>query len=91
MFITTHSTAVNLTYLCKMYLLIHMTSDFPGWHFLQISKSKSLCVCNNFVPLNRNVKAMTELTWDYNYEVGSVPDKELPCYCGAANCRKRLL
>ncbi|XP_065890411.1 histone-lysine N-methyltransferase SETDB1-B-like isoform X3 [Dysidea avara] len=40
---------------------------------------------------NQNVKAMTELTWDYNYEVGSVPDKELPCYCGAANCRKRLL
>lgn len=40
---------------------------------------------------NQNVKALTELTWDYNYEVGSVPDKVLQCYCGATNCRKRLL
>ena len=39
----------------------------------------------------RNIKALTELTWDYNYEVDSVPDKELPCYCGATNCRKRLI
>ncbi|KAK9496810.1 hypothetical protein O3M35_012964 [Rhynocoris fuscipes] len=37
------------------------------------------------------IKAGTELTWDYRYEPGKVPGKRLICYCGAANCRKRLL
>ncbi|XP_059172104.1 histone-lysine N-methyltransferase SETDB1-B-like isoform X2 [Physella acuta] len=37
------------------------------------------------------IRAGTELTWDYNYEVGSVPDKVLYCYCGSATCRGRLL
>lgn len=36
-----------------------------------------------------------ELTYDYGYVLDSVsgPDgkvKQLPCYCGAADCRKRL-
>lgn len=38
-----------------------------------------------------HIRAGSELTWDYNYEVGSVPGKVLYCYCGAANCRGRLL
>ncbi|KAL4224511.1 hypothetical protein ACF0H5_015212 [Mactra antiquata] len=37
------------------------------------------------------ISAGTELTWDYNYEVGSVPGKVLYCYCGSAECRGRLL
>ncbi|ESP01220.1 hypothetical protein LOTGIDRAFT_111681, partial [Lottia gigantea] len=37
------------------------------------------------------IRAGTELTWDYNYEVGSVPDKVLYCYCGSSQCRGRLL
>ncbi|XP_076450778.1 histone-lysine N-methyltransferase SETDB1-like [Babylonia areolata] len=37
------------------------------------------------------IRAGTELTWDYNYEVGSVPDKVLYCYCGSPMCRGRLL
>ncbi|KAK3101842.1 hypothetical protein FSP39_006755 [Pinctada imbricata] len=37
------------------------------------------------------IRAGTELTWDYNYEVGSVPGKVLYCYCGSADCRGRLL
>ncbi|KAJ8299143.1 hypothetical protein KUTeg_023203 [Tegillarca granosa] len=37
------------------------------------------------------IRAGTELTWDYNYEVGSVPGKILYCYCGSADCRGRLL
>ncbi|ODM97270.1 Histone-lysine N-methyltransferase eggless [Orchesella cincta] len=39
---------------------------------------------------NKVIKAGTELCWDYNYEVGSVA-KTLTCYCGAGNCRGRLL
>lgn len=37
------------------------------------------------------IKAGEELTWDYNYDVGSVPGKVLHCYCGENNCRRRLL
>ncbi|XP_064635526.1 histone-lysine N-methyltransferase eggless-like isoform X2 [Lineus longissimus] len=37
------------------------------------------------------IRAGTEMTWDYNYEVGSVPGKVLYCYCGSADCRGRLL
>ncbi|KAF9417064.1 hypothetical protein HW555_005762, partial [Spodoptera exigua] len=37
-----------------------------------------------------HIKAGTELTWNYNYDVGSVPGKVLYCYCGAPNCRGRL-
>ncbi|XP_052688916.1 histone-lysine N-methyltransferase SETDB1-B-like isoform X2 [Crassostrea angulata] len=37
------------------------------------------------------VRAGTELTWDYNYEVGSVAGKVLYCYCGSSECRGRLL
>ncbi|XP_041367183.1 histone-lysine N-methyltransferase eggless-like isoform X2 [Gigantopelta aegis] len=37
------------------------------------------------------IRAGTEMTWDYNYEVGSVPDKVLYCYCGSPQCRGRLL
>lgn len=41
--------------------------------------------------LARRIRAGTELTWDYNYEVGSVEGKELLCCCGAIDCRGRLL
>lgn len=37
------------------------------------------------------IRAGTELTWNYNYEVGVVPGKVLYCQCGAPNCRVRLL
>lgn len=38
-----------------------------------------------------NIRAGSELTWNYNYDVGSVPGKVLYCECGAVNCRGRLL
>ncbi|XP_055595543.1 histone-lysine N-methyltransferase eggless [Uranotaenia lowii] len=38
-----------------------------------------------------NIRAGCELTWNYNYDVGSVPGKVLYCQCGAENCRQRLL
>ncbi|NXB43526.1 SETB2 methyltransferase, partial [Leucopsar rothschildi] len=31
---------------------------------------------------NRLVKAGTELTWDYGYEAGSMPETEISCQCG---------
>ncbi|XP_017147643.1 histone-lysine N-methyltransferase eggless [Drosophila miranda] len=38
-----------------------------------------------------HIRSGTELTWNYNYEVGVVPNKVLYCQCGAPNCRVRLL
>ncbi|XP_063041132.1 histone-lysine N-methyltransferase SETDB1-A-like [Engraulis encrasicolus] len=40
---------------------------------------------------SKRVKAGTELTWDYNYEVGSVEGKLLLCCCGSERCTGRLL
>ncbi|KAK9271712.1 hypothetical protein L1049_002075 [Liquidambar formosana] len=43
-----------------------------------------------------NIPPLQELTYDYGYALDSVlgPDgkiRQMPCYCGAAGCRKRLL
>ncbi|XP_064909568.1 histone-lysine N-methyltransferase SETDB2 isoform X5 [Columba livia] len=40
---------------------------------------------------NRHVKAGTELTWDYGYEPGSMPEAEISCQCGVQKCRKKTL
>ncbi|XP_034935600.1 histone-lysine N-methyltransferase eggless [Chelonus insularis] len=37
------------------------------------------------------IRAGQELTWNYSYDVGSIPGKIIPCKCGASNCRGRLL
>jgi len=37
------------------------------------------------------IKAGTELTWDYAYVVGSLPGKEVACYCDSVECKQRLL
>ncbi|KAM7509323.1 hypothetical protein LguiA_019776 [Lonicera macranthoides] len=42
-----------------------------------------------------NIPALKELTYDYGYVLDSVIGadgkiKKMPCYCGAADCRKRL-
>ena len=53
-----------------------------------------VCVCVCHMPMcvvPRRIRAGTELTWDYNYEVGSVEGKELLCCCGSTECRGRLL
>ncbi|XP_059129527.1 histone-lysine N-methyltransferase SETDB2 isoform X1 [Peromyscus eremicus] len=71
--------------------------------FLNHSCSPNLCVQNVFVethdrnfPLvafftNRYVKARTELTWDYGYEAGTMPEKEILCQCGVNKCRKKII
>ncbi|CAK8694469.1 unnamed protein product [Clavelina lepadiformis] len=37
------------------------------------------------------IRSGMELTWDYNYVVGSIPDRVIHCFCGSTKCRKRLL
>ncbi|TRY65109.1 hypothetical protein DNTS_009666 [Danionella cerebrum] len=71
--------------------------------FINHSCSPNLFVQNVFVDTHdlrfpwvaffasRRIKAGTELTWDYNYEVGSVEGKVLLCCCGSQRCTGRLL
>ncbi|XP_075048650.1 LOW QUALITY PROTEIN: histone-lysine N-methyltransferase SETDB1-like [Mixophyes fleayi] len=71
--------------------------------YLNHSCSPNLFVQNVFVDTHdlrfpwvaffasKRIRAGTELTWDYNYEVGSVESKELLCCCGSTECRGRLL
>lgn len=71
--------------------------------YLQHSCGPNLFVQNVFVDTHdlrfpwvafftsHHVRAGTELTWNYNYEVGSVPGKVLICQCGDAKCRGRIL
>jgi histone-lysine N-methyltransferase SETDB1 len=40
---------------------------------------------------SRYLKSGTELTWDYNYEIGMAEGKSVDCNCGSAYCRRRLL
>ncbi|XP_077519248.1 histone-lysine N-methyltransferase eggless-like isoform X2 [Amblyomma americanum] len=39
----------------------------------------------------RYIRAGVELTWDYNYDVGSVPERVMYCHCGSLECRGRLI
>ncbi|CAL1611050.1 unnamed protein product [Knipowitschia caucasica] len=71
--------------------------------YLNHSCSPNLFVQNVFVDTHdlrfpwvaffasKRIRAGTELTWDYNYEVGSVEGKVLLCCCGSPECRGRLL
>ncbi|XP_029694472.1 histone-lysine N-methyltransferase SETDB1-B isoform X2 [Takifugu rubripes] len=71
--------------------------------YLNHSCSPNLFVQNVFVDTHdlrfpwvaffasKRIRAGTELTWDYNYEVGSVVGKVLLCCCGSTECRGRLL
>ncbi|XP_036687252.1 histone-lysine N-methyltransferase SETDB2 isoform X6 [Balaenoptera musculus] len=83
--------------------LLDATKEGNVGRFLNHSCCPNLLVQNVFVethdrnfPLvafftNRYVKARTELTWDYGYEAGTMPEKEIFCQCGANKCRKKIL
>ncbi|XP_022104789.1 histone-lysine N-methyltransferase SETDB1-like isoform X2 [Acanthaster planci] len=82
-----------------------MDAKFIGnlGRYLNHSCSPNLFVQNVFVDSHdlrfpwvaffakKYVRAGSELTWDYNYDVGSVPGKSLICLCGSHECRGRLL
>lgn len=37
------------------------------------------------------IKAGTELTWKYNYDIGSNPEEEIPCSCGHRTCKNVII
>lgn len=83
--------------------LLDATKEGNVGRFLNHSCCPNLLVQNVFVethdrnfPLvafftNRYVKARTELTWDYGYEAGTMPEKEILCQCGVNKCRRKIL
>ncbi|XP_055282096.1 histone-lysine N-methyltransferase SETDB2 isoform X2 [Moschus berezovskii] len=87
----------------KDVFLLDATKEGNVGRFLNHSCCPNLLVQNVFVethdrnfPLvafftNRYVKARTELTWDYGYEAGTIPEKEILCQCGVNKCRKKIL
>lgn len=40
---------------------------------------------------SRNIKAMEEITWNYNYKVDSIPNRVIVCNCGSLKCAGRIL
>lgn len=40
---------------------------------------------------SRTIKALDEITWNYNYKMGSIEGRVIECHCGAPNCRGRIL
>ncbi|XP_073402200.1 histone-lysine N-methyltransferase SETDB2 isoform X4 [Dendrobates tinctorius] len=37
------------------------------------------------------IKAGTELTWEYNYDIGNVPETEISCLCGHKKCKNKII
>ncbi|XP_016060942.1 PREDICTED: histone-lysine N-methyltransferase SETDB2 isoform X1 [Miniopterus natalensis] len=100
---TKNTSSESLKFNKGSVFLLDATKEGNVGRFLNHSCCPNLLVQNVFVethdrnfPLvafftNRYVKARTELTWDYGYEAGTVPDKEILCQCGVNKCRKKIL
>lgn len=37
------------------------------------------------------IKTGSELTWNYNYVLGSIPGKIINCHCNSPGCKGRLI
>uniref|UniRef100_A0A4W4ERA1 [histone H3]-lysine(4) N-trimethyltransferase n=1 Tax=Electrophorus electricus TaxID=8005 RepID=A0A4W4ERA1_ELEEL len=87
----------------KACYLINAKQEGNIARYINHSCSPNLFVQNVFVDTHdlrfpwvafftsKRIKAGTELTWDYSYEVGSVEGKVLLCCCGSDECTGRLL
>ncbi|XP_063173850.1 histone-lysine N-methyltransferase SETDB2 isoform X2 [Candoia aspera] len=83
--------------------LLDATREGNVGRFLNHSCSPNLFVQSVFVETHnrnfpwvafftkRHVKAGTELTWDYGYKAGSMPETETTCQCGSLKCQKKIL
>uniref|UniRef100_A0A8B9HWC4 [histone H3]-lysine(4) N-trimethyltransferase n=1 Tax=Astyanax mexicanus TaxID=7994 RepID=A0A8B9HWC4_ASTMX len=87
----------------KACYLIDAKHDGNMGRYINHSCSPNLFVQNVFVDTHdlrfpwvafftsKRIRAGTELTWDYGYEVGSVEGKVVLCCCGSSECTGRLL
>jgi histone-lysine N-methyltransferase SETDB1 len=86
----------------SVYIMDAKTSGNIG-RYLNHSCSPNIFVQNVFVDTHdlrfpwvsffalNYIQAGTELTWDYSYDIGSVPGKVMKCHCDSVYCRGRLL
>lgn len=86
----------------SVYIMDAKTSGNIG-RYLNHSCSPNVFVQNVFVDTHdlrfpwvsffslHYIQAGTELTWDYSYDIGSVPGKTMKCHCESVYCRGRLL
>lgn len=86
----------------SVYIMDAKTSGNIG-RYLNHSCDPNIFVQNVFVDTHdprfpwisffakKYIEAGTELTWDYNYSINSVPGKKMKCYCDSPKCRKRLI
>lgn len=81
---TQSSLLALLEHLDRNVLTAASKPELRPWRLNLVNLSLTVCSC-------RRIRAGTELTWDYNYEVGSVVGKVLLCCCGSTECRGRLL
>lgn len=40
---------------------------------------------------SKTIKALDEVTWDYNYKMGTIEGRKIICLCRKSNCRGRIL
>ncbi|XP_075277666.1 histone-lysine N-methyltransferase SETDB2 isoform X1 [Opisthocomus hoazin] len=84
-----HSCCPNL-FAQSVFVETHNRS-LPWVAFFTNRYSVKKCVVGTEAGGERHVKAGTELTWDYGYEAGSMPETEISCQCGVQKCRKKTL
>ena len=90
---SSHSIAVLLIYLFKMFSLTLMTS---GFHLLPsllkgLTINPLIIIIIVLLIIISLIPAYSQLFWDYNYIIGSVEGKAVKCLCGSTNCRGRLI
>ncbi|XP_077154204.1 histone-lysine N-methyltransferase SETDB2 isoform X2 [Ranitomeya variabilis] len=86
----------------NIYLLDASTEGNVG-RFFNHSCSPNLFVQHVFVETHSKnfpwvafftksfIKAGTELTWEYNYDIGNVPETEIYCLCGHKKCKNKII
>ncbi|XP_069614951.1 histone-lysine N-methyltransferase SETDB2 isoform X2 [Ranitomeya imitator] len=86
----------------NIYVLDASTEGNVG-RFLNHSCSPNLFVQHVFVETHSKnfpwvafftksfIKAGTELTWEYNYDIGNVPETEISCVCGHKKCKNKII
>ncbi|XP_044142348.1 histone-lysine N-methyltransferase SETDB2 [Bufo gargarizans] len=87
----------------EMIFFLDASTEGNVGRFLNHSCSPNLFVQHVFVETHSKkfpwvafftksfIKAGTELTWEYNYDIGSTPEREIPCLCGHNECKNVIV
>lgn len=78
-----------------LFFHLELVNCFGGFLFSFTYEKRWSTICCFAKCLKSLIVPLQELTYDYGYALDSVLDsdgkiKQMPCYCGASGCRKRL-